>query len=141
MSASASLIVERTTLTLADLCNSILGTSDGIQFVAVINKKGRVIEKKSRDDNSHLTSNQKNEMYFMQCALQMSMANEFNEELGTIEYVLTERENSKFVLISYFSYIILVVMKKNTDHTTVITKIEETVTKFENLGKQFSIGG
>jgi hypothetical protein len=125
-------------ITLENLCNSILYTSENIQSVAVINKNGRVIEEKARDKFDLLMLDKKNEMYFMQCALQICMARDFDEEFGRVSYTITERENSKFVSIPSFSNIILAKMKKGIDHTALINKIKKVIRNFEGHNRELS---
>ena len=131
MSTNAHVILDDANATLENLCKSILYTSENIQSVAVINKNGRAIEEKARDDSDLLMSDKKNEMYFMQCALQISMARDFDEEFGPVSFTITERENSKFVSIPSFSHIILAKIKKGIDNTVLINKIKKVIRSFE----------
>lgn len=139
MNANAHLILDDNSITLEDLCNSILCTSENIQSVAVINKNGRAIEKKARGNTEPLMSDHKNEIYFMQCALQISMSRDLDEEFGPVSYTVTERENSKFVSIPSFPHIILAKMKKGIDHTALINKIKKAIRDFENLNRELSV--
>jgi len=131
MSTNAHVILDNTNATLENLCKSILYTSENVQSVAVINKNGRAIEEKARDDSDLLMSDKKNEMYFMQCALQISMARDFDEEFGPVSFTITERENSKFVSIPSFPHIILAKIKKGIDNTVLINKIKKVIRSFE----------
>jgi hypothetical protein len=137
MATNTQLMLENDSLTLENLCDSILQISNNIQSVAVINKRGRAIEKKTRNADVPLPD-QKSEIYFMQCSLQLSMARDFDEEFGPINYMVTERENSKFVLIPSFSNIILAKTKKNIRQTPLINKIKEAITNFELFGKELA---
>lgn len=140
MSQNVHLVFDEANMTLEDLCNSILCTSDNIQSVAIINKNGRAIEKKTRGNTDLLMPDQKNEIYFMQFALQISMARDFDNEFGPVSYTVTERENSKFVSIPSFPHIILAKMKKGIGHTALINKIKKTIRNFEAGNKELSLG-
>ncbi len=139
MSTNAHVILDDASITLKNLCESILYTSENIQSVAVINKNGRAIEEKTRDDSDLLMSDKKNEMYFMQCALQISMARDFDEEFGPVSLTITERENSKFVSIPSFSHIILAKMKKGMNHTALLNKIKKIIRNFEVHNRELSV--
>lgn len=139
MSVNANVILDNSSITLEDLCNSILLTSGDIQSVAVINKNGRAIEKKTRGNTDQLIPDQKNEIYFMQCSLQISMARDFDEEFGPVNYIITERENSKILSIPSFPHIILAIMKKGMDHTALVNKIKKAIRNFENLNRELSV--
>ena len=139
MSANAQVILDDNSITLENLCKSILYTSENIQSVAVINKNGRAIEEKTRGKSDLLIPDKKNEMYFMQCALQISMARDFDEELGPVSYTITERENSKFVSIPFFSHIILAKTKKGIDHTAMINKIKKVIRNFKDYNREMPV--
>ena len=141
MSANAHVILDDNGITVENLCKSILCTSENIQSVAIINKNGRAIEEKTRGNSDLLIPDKKNEMYYMQCALQISMARDFDEELGSLSHTITERENSKFVSIPSFSHIILAKMKKDVDHTALINKIKKIIRNFEVHNRELSIAG
>jgi len=135
---AAHVILDDTSVTLENLCESILYASENIQSVVVINKNGRPVEEKARDD-SDLLSDKKNEMYFMQCALQMSMAKDFDEEFGPVSFTITERENSKFVSIPSFSHIILAKMKRGMDQAALLNKIKKIIRNFEAHNSELSV--
>ena len=139
MSTNVPVIVDESSVTLENLCKSILYTSENIQSVAVINKNGRAIEERTRDGSDLLMSDKKNEMYFMQCALQISMARDFDEEFGPVSFTITERENSKFVSIPSFSHIILAKMKKGMYHIALLNKIKKIIRNFEVHNRELSI--
>jgi len=136
MSANAQMILDDNSLMLENLCKSILSTSEDIQSVAVINKNGRAVEEMTRGNSNLLMLDKKNEMYFMQCALQISMARDFDEEFGPVSSTITERENSNFVSIPFFSHIVLAKMKKGIDHTALINKIKKVIRNFKGHNKE-----
>ncbi|TLX71399.1 MAG: hypothetical protein E6L05_03700 [Thaumarchaeota archaeon] len=139
MSANAQVILDDNSVTLENLCKSILDTSENIQSVAVINKNGRAIEEKTRGNSNLLMLDRKNEMYFMQCALQISMTRDFDEEFGPVSCTITERENSNFVSIPFFSHIILAKMKKGIDHTALINKIKKVIRNFKGHNREMPV--
>ena len=97
---TALLTLERS-MQLDNLCELILESNERIHLVVVIDQKGRVIESKMRDDRvtKNLTD-QKKEMLFMECALQLSMIRDFDDEFGKLQYTYSTREK-----ISFFSFL------------------------------------
>jgi hypothetical protein len=83
---------------------------DGIEFIGLVNKQER-IENTIFHNDINLAVERK-AMYMMGLRLQISMQSDFDSELGPVSYNVTEREESKFVSIIHFPYIILVIMKK-----------------------------
>jgi hypothetical protein len=102
---------------------------DGVEFIASINKHGK-FENILCENEINLTMGRK-EMFSMGIRLQSSMQSDFDSEFGAVDYNLSVREKSKFVSILYFPYIVLVIMKKNIDHISVIDKIKKKIEKFE----------
>ncbi len=110
---------------------------EGVEFIGLINKKGRMESALGKED-INLTKERK-EMYLMMLALQSSMQSDFDSEFGPVSYTVTEREKSKFVSILTFPYIVLAIMKKNIDHIAVINKIKTKIRNFENVNKELSV--
>lgn len=108
---------------------SMLGNE--VEYIAIINRHGRIEDVVCKNDID--LSTEKKEMFCMGIRLQNSMESDFNDELGAVNYTITERENSKFVSIPASSHTILTIMNKNADHTAVINKIKTIVRETKNL--------
>ena len=98
---------------------------EGIEFIGLINKQGR-LESTLFNNDIDLTG-EKKEMYMMGLRLQSSMQSDYDSEFGPVSYTVTEREKSKFVSIISFPYLILAIMKKSKDHVAVIDKIKTAI--------------
>lgn len=110
---------------------------DGIEFIGLVNKQGRM-ENVMFHNDIPLTVERK-EMYMMGLRLQTSMQSDFDSELGPVSYNVTEREESKFVSIVHFPYIILAIMEKSKDHIAVINKIKAAIRNFRKVSKELAI--
>lgn len=66
----------------------------GIDALVVINRKGRVVD--SFGEKRLNLSREKKEVLFMQTALQCSMQDEQNDELGKTQFFMAKRDKSKF---------------------------------------------
>jgi len=89
--------------------SSLLG--HGVEFAGVINKQGRLIDYACKNEIN--LSKEQSEMLFMAASLNLSMQNDFDENLGRVQYTVTERENSRIVSIpAPFGSIMLVMNKK-----------------------------
>ena len=107
---------------------------DGVDFIGLINKQGKM-ETTLFENKINLTKERK-EMFSMQLRLQSSMQSDFDSEFGPVSCTITEREKSKFVSILNFPYIVLAIMKKNTDHVAVINKINVAIQNFESANRE-----
>lgn len=93
----------------------------GIEFVGIINEKGRLEDFISVDDMP--LAEDKKEMFFMELSLYNRMQQDFDDYFGSVKYNVTERGTSKFIAIPTPSKVILGVMKKEKDHTRFVTKL------------------
>ncbi|MDE1829770.1 MAG: hypothetical protein KGI25_05560 [Thaumarchaeota archaeon] len=64
------------------LCGSILAVDKNIQSVAVINNKGRVMEKIAKPMFAERFPDHLNELFCMHYVLQVSMGRDFDENYG-----------------------------------------------------------
>jgi hypothetical protein len=73
-------------------CENIISSSKEIQSVALVNKKGRLVEWLSRSpDTIHLPPNKK-EMFHMSLRLKESMNKEYDDEFGSVNFSYVNRE-------------------------------------------------
>ena len=110
------------------LCELILDSNERIDFVAIIDQKGRVIENKIRDDRviKNLTE-QKREMLFMESALQMSMIQDFNDEFGAMKYTYSTREKISFFLFLINDYGVIVISEPNENPSLLASKVIDII--------------
>jgi len=101
---------------------------DGVEFIGLINKQGRMENMLFKNDID--LTKEKKEMFSMGLRLQSSMQSDFDSDFGSVSYTMTEREKSKFISIWAFSYVVLVIMKKNIAHIGVIRRIKKQIQKF-----------
>lgn len=75
------------------LCDEILTSNERIHFVASLNKNGKAIESKLRNDGiiTKMTK-QETEMLFMQRTLQNSLGSELDDSIGPLNYIIQQRE-------------------------------------------------
>jgi len=95
---------------------------NGVEFVGIINDKGRLEDSVCAHELP--LPSKKKEMFCMQIALHNRMQQDLDEELSPVLYTITERGNSKLVVIpTKTSKLILGIMKNKTDHTHFVNKI------------------
>jgi hypothetical protein len=94
----------------------------GASFVALISKHGRVLDSSSKIN----LDDRKKEMLFMSSALAQNMCEDFNAELGPVEYSLVERKEHKFVSIPVQYGTLLVAMPKKIDHNELVSAVKNS---------------
>ena len=108
---------------LESLCDSILDVNKNIQSVAVINNKGRPIEKISRPQFAKQFPDYFNELFCMHLILQVSMGRDFDENYGPVNYHVSERANLTTLAFPVEDNVILVTTNKSTSPITLARKI------------------
>ena len=75
------------------LCDEILTSNESLFFVAYLNKNGKAIDSKLRNDRiiTKMTR-QEIEMLFMQRSLQISLGREFDDLIGPLNSIIIQRE-------------------------------------------------
>jgi hypothetical protein len=94
----------------------------GASFIALISKHGRVLDSPSKIN----LDDRKKEMLFMSSALAQNMCEDFNAELGPVEYSLVERKEHKFVSIPVQYGTLLVAMPKKIDHNELVSAVKNS---------------
>ena len=96
-------------LAISRLCEDVLISNEHIFFVSSINKNGRIVEFKFRNDRI-ITQMSKSEaeMFFMQRTLQTSLSKEFDDLVGPLNYVAVNRETLLELIFPYSDGLILV---------------------------------
>lgn len=132
---SAPLTLERSQ-ELADFCQSILSISKGIFFAGAINKHGRILESRLRDDWLLKNLDSKDlEMLFIQCSLQASMIKDYDIILGPARYALVERNSAVEFVFPFHLGIILVIAKPDVYPRKLAVKISKLVNEFDLLSE------
>jgi len=114
-----------------ELCNSILRINKNIQSAAIINKLGRPIEKVTRDDCLKQLPQPKEEMFFMQCVLEISMGKDYDSEYGPINYHISERGNLTMISFPLRDHVVVVTIKKDTSPISLAKKIVTTINGYQ----------
>ncbi|MHB8603252.1 MAG: hypothetical protein ACYC6W_12335 [Nitrosotalea sp.] len=97
--------------------------SKSIQSVAVINNRGRVMEKIARPLFTRQFPDHLNELFCMSCVLQISMGKDFDEKYGPIDYHISERSNLTMITFPINENIIVITINKSTSPITLSRKI------------------
>lgn len=103
-------------------------------MVAVLNRKGRVVEMVASDDgvNKDLTAH-KREMLFMEFVLQASMNKEYDDEFGKVKGLILQREKVSAFSFQIYDHVLVVIAKPVFEPTTVQQRIKESIFSLINL--------
>ena len=93
-----------------------------IQCLSLINKQGKI---ENIFGNEVVSDPQRKEMLGMSIRLQNSLQKDFDDEFGLIDHVIIDRENLRFFLLPYSSYVIFAITSKHVKPTHIISKIKK----------------
>lgn len=86
-------------ITLDAICKLILSIDKAINFVAIVDERGRALESRTRDSVYFNLPEDKREIFFMEFALRQRMRSEFDEYFGPVRFTYAER--GKEVMLSF----------------------------------------
>jgi len=115
------------------LCDDISNLDINIEMVTVLNQKGRPIEIKVREGTDVDLTPVKQEMFFMQCVLQISMNKDQDEEFGIVKNTIFERERFTIFSFEFFSYVILVISRSIPDSMYLKNSISEKIINIKKV--------
>jgi hypothetical protein len=122
---------------MSKLCQVIISLNPGIHFVSVVNKNGRILDTKLRNDSTtrNLTA-QEIEMLVMQRVLQTSMNKELDEKLGSLNYTISCRASMLEVIFPFFNGIIFIGTESEIYIQKLIKKISEAINDYKFNSEQ-----
>ena len=91
-----------------------------VEFAGIINKLGRLIDNVCKKEIN--LSKEQMETFFMMNSLNLSMQKDYDDELGAVQYTVTERKNSKVVSIPIPLGSIVLVMDKQARPSLLVKK-------------------
>ena len=114
------------------LCDEILTSNDNIFFVASLNKNGKAIDSKLRNDRLITKmKRQETEMLFMQRSLQISLGMEFDDLMGPLNSILIQRETLLEFIFPYSEGTILVMSDLGVIQSFLSKKISFILRNFD----------
>ena len=106
------------------------------EMIGIINKRGKMTESIGFDSLSMPKS--KKEMFLMKIALRASMQSDFDEELGKVNYCMTQRGDRKFISIPFLGEnTVLIVTENNCDHEELVRNITPILRNSDRLDEIF----
>ena len=119
-------------LEISRLCQSLISLNSQIQFASVINKNGRMLDSKLRNESTITKLSSKEfEMLFMQLTLQTSMNKEHDSKLGIQNYTIIDREYAYELIFPFYDGITLVITNTNISINDLARKISKLIKEFE----------
>ena len=103
------------------LCKSMCDKPK-IRFCGLINSMGKIVARGFKDDIKPLDSEDQRSMLYMQSTLELSMKGKFNENLGSINYITTCRDNVVRINMPMkrCNHLVLISAERNVDTEKIV---------------------
>ncbi|MGQ0771376.1 MAG: hypothetical protein ACT4NT_01190 [Nitrososphaerota archaeon] len=106
-------------------CKKLIEFDSNIALVAIINKKGRILELQAKECLSSQLDGKDLEMLFMQRTLQTTMIKESDAKFGIFNYTLTKREKYYEYTTQFEDGMMLVMIDSILSLTSIIPIIDK----------------
>ncbi|MDE1767623.1 MAG: hypothetical protein KGI27_15320, partial [Thaumarchaeota archaeon] len=84
-------------------------------------------------ENEINLSQEQKDMFFMSTSLSLRMQGDYDDNFGVVQYIVTERENSKIVSIPVSTGTIVLVVNKDTALPMLVKKILKAIDSMKRL--------
>jgi len=111
-----------TYLQLENKCHKLLN-NDEIRFVGVINNMGTPIAGGFSNGIDIFETNEDKRKFYMQMALEIAMRKDFDDTLGMINYVSTNRNNVLMITIPMCNHVILISAKPTSVTEQIVSDV------------------
>jgi len=116
-----SILNDNKYLHLENKCNEFL-RSDEIRFVGIINNMGNLIAGGLGNNLDWINTDEKRRMLYIQMTLEISMRKDFDNILGEINYVSTNRKNVLMITVPMNDHVLLIFAKPTAVVEEIIAK-------------------
>ena len=114
---------------LLQIVEKILNLDPAMRFAAVLGLKGNILEGIMQENKTSLESQKQQEKYCNDVAKARKMREDYDEKLGKVRYIHTERENITQITAYTRKYTVFITMEPElsiTKKLQIITKIKKT---------------
>jgi len=107
------------------ICNSIKELNSKIMFVGVINERGRLVAGGMNDEIKSMINRKFYEVLFMQVTLKVKMRKEFDKQLGSVNFTMSQRDRTLAIAFPIgVSDTLCVFAESNVEYSKLIKRIQ-----------------
>ena len=112
------------------ICRDVKDLDAKIRFAGVINSRGRLVAGGMRQRVEPLESERDDEMLFMELALRVKMRQEFDRQLGRVNFALASRGKSLEISVpAGLEHILYVIAEPDADYAVLPAKLLDILNK------------
>ena len=109
------------------ICEKVMALDSQIRFTGVINERGRLVAGGMRPGIKPLEQEKDDEVLFMELALRIRMRQEFDKQLGPVNFAMASRERAITISFRINDDILYVAAEPSADYCTLPKKILKTL--------------
>ena len=117
---------------LEQACQKVLGLPK-IRFVGVINRMGRKIAGNFKEGVMSLLPDMENQKMYVQLMLEYMMRKDFDEGLGSIDYIVSRRKNVSMISIPTKEYLVLISAERDVDAQDIVREVNSAFTTLPDI--------
>ena len=111
----------------SELCDKIRDLDPKIRFAGVINDLGRLVAGGMRPGVEPLETEKDDEMLYMELALRVRMRQEFDRQLGPVNFAMASRKRALTMSFKLDTNILYVAAEPDADYCTLPKRIMSTM--------------
>lgn len=104
-----------------------------VRFVGVLNKMGKKIAGNFKEGVTSLVPDIENQRMYVQLTLEYMMRKDFDEQLGSIDYIVSRRSNVTMISIPTKEYLVLISAERDVDAQDIILEVNSAFTVLPNI--------
>ena len=104
-----------------------------IRFVGVLNKMGNKIAGGFKEGVTSFLPDKENRMMYVQLMLEYMMRKDFDEQLGSIDYIVSRRSNVTMISIPTNEYLVLISAERDINVQDVIMRVNSAFTTLPDI--------
>ncbi len=108
---------------LESICKKIVEMNTNVRFTGIVTGKGKLLTSHKKGGIKLHVNEKNHEMLFMGLALKGRMQQDFDQQLGPVDYTVTHRAKCVLIGFPFEEKILLVSGEKDLDVTKISSKI------------------
>ena len=104
-----------------------------IRFVGVLNKMGKKIAGNFKQDVTSYLPDKENQRMYVQLMLEYMMRKDFDDKLGSIDYIVSRRTNVTMISIPTKEYLVLISAERDANAEDIIREVNSAFTTLPDI--------
>ena len=117
---------------LEQACKKVLAFPN-VRFVGVLNKMGKKIAGGFKEGVNSLVPDIENQRMYVQLTLEYMMRKDFDEQLGSIDYIVSRRTNVIMISIPTKDFLVLISAERDTNAQDIVREVNSAFTTLPDI--------